>query len=147
MKPIFFISALLLAAISILVSACGPKVEAESSETSDAELFAISDFEVAKQTAKASGKVLVVDFMADWCPPCKMMDRTTWKDPALLAVIAEKAVPMKVDVDANSELAAKYGIEMLPTIVVLDSDGKVLKQAIGFQDANKMIKLIEGASS
>ena len=71
------------------------------------------------------GKALV-DFYADWCGPCRMMA------PILEAVSAERAdiKVAKVNVDESSELAAKFGVMSIPTLIVL-KDGKVVEQAVG----------------
>ena len=149
MKKKLLIRALYILATSFFVVACYPHSGSEVEASSEAakELFSIAEFEAAKKAAESSGKLLVVDFKADWCGPCKMMDKTTWKDPSLIELIEEKAVPIQVDVDKRPDLASKYGIEMLPTIMLIDAEGKVVNQTIGYQDAKAMIGLINDATS
>lgn len=86
------------------------------------------------ESATKSGVVLV-DFYADWCGPCKMIA------PILEQLNDEyqgKLNIIKVDVDAEGGLAQKYGIMSIPTLMLF-KDGQVLGQVLGFQ-AKPMLK-------
>ncbi|MBN2684803.1 MAG: thioredoxin [Pontiellaceae bacterium] len=90
--------------------------------------------------ATKSGVVLV-DFWAPWCGPCKM------QGPILEKVAAEiggKAVIAKVNVDENPELAAKYGVRSIPTLILL-KDGEIKQQFVGLQQQPALVQAIEGA--
>ena len=74
------------------------------------DLFIEGGFDDAKNAAKASEKLIMIDFKAEWCGPCKMLDRTTWSDDEVIGSVKEKAVAVKIDVDQHGDLASKYGI-------------------------------------
>ncbi|MCZ7665010.1 MAG: thioredoxin [Thermoleophilia bacterium] len=74
----------------------------------------------------ATGPV-VVDFWAPWCGPCKMVGPVLEK---LAGDHGDKVKVVKVNVDENQELAAKYGIMSIPTVILFE-DGKVKSQLIG----------------
>jgi len=74
--------------------------------------------------AAAEGLVMI-DFWAEWCGPCRAVA------PVLEELSAETGVPLlKVNVDENSGLAARYGIRSIPTILFVE-DGQIVDQAIG----------------
>ena len=74
-----------------------------------------------------SEKTTIVDFYADWCGPCKMMS------PIIDKIAEENADNLKVgkvNVDENQELAMKYNVMSIPTILVFKS-GKISKTFVG----------------
>ena len=71
-------------------------------------------------------KTAIVDFYADWCGPCRMMS-------PIIDEIAEENADIKVgkvNVDENQELAMKYSVMSIPTIIIF-KNGKVHKQFVG----------------
>ena len=84
-----------------------------------------------------SEKVVLLDFFATWCGPCRMVS-------PIIDEIAEEnehIVVGKVDVDAQSELATQFQVYSIPTLVVL-KDGKVLKQATGAKSKAQILAML-----
>ena len=83
---------------------------------------------------------VVVDFYADWCPPCRMMT------PALerLAVEFEGKVTIgKIDVDVNQDIAIQYGVMAMPTLGMFKG-GKLVDRMVGYPgSANPIREWIE----
>ncbi|MEZ4950014.1 MAG: thioredoxin [Saprospiraceae bacterium] len=80
-----------------------------------------------KDTVLSSDKVVVVDFWAEWCGPCKMIG------PHIEEMAKEyegKALIGKVDVDNNPEISFKYGIRSIPTVLYL-KNGEVVDKQVG----------------
>ena len=83
------------------------------------------------------GKVLV-DFYAEWCGPCKMI-------APLLEEISEERTDIKiikVNVDEFSDLAQKYGIMSIPTMIIFNN-GKEVNKSIGFMPKDEILNFID----
>lgn len=76
--------------------------------------------------ADAGAKLVVVDFTASWCGPCQ---RIAPKYAELAEEYADDALLVKVDVDENAELAARMGVQVLPTFIVLRDGEEVAKMS------------------
>ena len=87
----------------------------------------------------ASKKPVMVDFYADWCGPCKMMEPHI---EALATELDGKAIVAKLDVDANQATSMKFGVMSIPTTIIFKS-GTEAKRLVGYQDKDTLIKAIE----
>jgi len=98
----------------------------------------------AKNVAAKQKKPMLVDFYADWCPPCKEMAKSTWKDKQVVAR-AKKFVPVLVDIDKYPNQADSAKVSAVPTVVFDDSKGRELLRADGYRDAKAMLDLMAQA--
>jgi len=104
-----------------------------------AQHFTTSDFEAK---VLKSDKPVVVDFFATWCGPCMMAGPIIDK---LADEMGDKVVIGKLDVDEESDIAQKYGVMSIPTMVVF-KDGKEVERKVGFPGETGLRKLIEGVT-
>jgi thiol:disulfide interchange protein len=88
-----------------------------------------TDLDAALAEARHLGRPVFADFQADWCPPCIAMAHDVWPDPEVGRLLTERYVPLSIDVDRDPDAAARYRIHGIPTILVLDGDGRVLRRA------------------
>jgi len=102
------------------------------------EPFTDLAYVAALAQATKQGKLLMVDFTATWCQPCKRMEKDTWGDPAVRTWLAEHAITLQVDVDEQKDLAAQFEVQAMPTVVVM-RDGVVFDRVIGYQDAPSLL--------
>ncbi|WP_135853930.1 thioredoxin [Halorussus salinus] len=81
--------------------------------------------------------VTLVDFYADWCGPCNMLEPT-------VEAIAQRtdAAVAKVDIDQHQGLATQYGVRSVPTLLLF-ADGEQVEQVVGVQDEETLTKLVE----
>lgn len=104
----------------------------------------IVDFKQAQQQAKSSKKLLLLDFTgSDWCPGCILLHRQVFatdqfrdyanKNFVLVELDFPRARVQRPEVaEQNQTLAEHFGIEVFPTVVVLDSEGKKIGALIGY---------------
>ena len=102
-----------------------------------------SDYEAARAEAAQSGKPLLVDFSASWCPPCITMKHDVWPDPQVSKAVTEGYVPVLIDVDEpkNAEVAGRYAVRGIPAVFVVGADGQVLRQA-AFMSRSQALKFL-----
>jgi thiol:disulfide interchange protein DsbD len=104
--------------------------------------------ELESRLKQASGKVVMLDFFADWCVSCKELERFTFGD-AKVRVRLRDVVLLQADVTANSEddkaLLKKFGLFGPPGIVFFDKNGKELSDArvIGYEPPEKFIATLD----
>jgi len=103
------------------------------------------DMDAALAAAIKENKPLMIDFMAEWCAPCKEMESSTFSNPAVI-LKAKAFIPVRIDVDKQKQIAAKYkglprayGGIGIPNMLFLTSTGTEIKSIVGFCKAKKML--------
>jgi thiol:disulfide interchange protein DsbD len=105
-----------------------------------------TDLQPALAKAKETGQPIMIDFYADWCGPCKMLDAQTYSDDRVAAA-STNLVMVRIDVDRNQLLSSQYRVQAIPTIVVLNSDGTEMNREQGFMPVGPMLKMMEQATA
>ncbi len=125
-----------------LMTACSGQGSGDAASApggAGAEVVITSEAQFANQVESAQGVVLV-DFWATWCPPCKYMNPILSE---LARSHAGRLTVAKVDVDQNRPLAARFKIESIPTLILFKG-GKVVDSFTGAMPKEKLLAWLEG---
>ena len=94
------------------------------------------------ETIASAETPVLVDFWAEWCPPCRILGPIV---DEVADGVGDRAIVAKVDVDSNKALAARFAIQSIPTILVF-RNGEIVDRFVGVQDADTLIASIDGAA-
>lgn len=100
-------------------------------------------FDKAKNLAKETNKFVLIDFTATWCKPCRKMEQDFWYNARYKSTL-DKFVIVSVDIDRNRDIAQKYNIQSIPNVKLLDMNGDVIYETLGFTNAAFFNKEFEG---
>ncbi|MBT1711994.1 thioredoxin family protein [Fulvivirgaceae bacterium PWU5] len=98
--------------------------------------------------AKTTHRMVFVDAFATWCGPCKELQRTTFKDAKAAAYFNKHFINYSVDVAKGEgiDLAKRWQIEGLPTLLFIDENGKVLANHTGYVDGEGLMEFAQEIS-
>lgn len=112
-------------------------------------LFKSYNYEGTKQQAQLDGKSMMIYFTAEWCKPCKKMERESFSTSEVSNLINGNFVPYKFDIDkeANGKsVADQFLIDAYPTIVFIDKSGNESGRIIGYRSKDELVRNIKSFS-
>ncbi|MDO9170391.1 MAG: cytochrome c biogenesis protein CcdA [bacterium] len=129
-----------------LLPAGGAAPDRAAAGEGSAEPAWLSDDRAAFAAAREQGKPVMMDFWAAWCAACLELDERTYNQPEVLALAAD-FVAVKMDLTersaANDELARRYGVVGMPTVLFFDPQGRELERFSGFVNARDLAVVLE----
>lgn len=135
---------LCISALLISVAACA-----------EAETVRWWSFNSGLEAARRQKKPIVVDFYADWCHWCKVMEETTFADAQISKKLNRDYIAVKIDTQKNETItyqgnnytpmtfAQAVGVEGLPTVLFLDRDGKPITRLGGYIRTHTFIAILD----
>ena len=103
--------------------------------------------QAALTEAKKTQKPIMIDFFATWCGPCNMLDSDIYPAPAVVEE-SQNFVSVKVDVDKETEIARKYNVTSLPSLVFLNASGTEIHRQAGIDgEVSSFVSLMQNARS
>jgi thiol:disulfide interchange protein len=113
------------------------------------EIIWKENLDSAFNLASLSNKIIMIEFMAEWCPPCKRMEKETFSNDKIINK-SNEFIFVKVDVDKNQDIAneykrnaKKYGGIGIPNILFIDKDKNIVHQTVGFLNANQLTAVMD----
>lgn len=104
-------------------------------------------YDAALADAKRSGKPVVLDFTAEWCGACKVLDKQAFADPGVSRTLTSDFVAVRVDCDREREVAERFGVRKLPTLIVVSPDGVELARRTGSAGAAEIAQWLNPLKS
>ncbi len=101
------------------------------------------EYEAAIQRAATTNSIVLLHFYGDYCPPCKLLDKKTFHDPALVSKMNEHLVAVRVNADRRRDLAQKYQVTRWPTDIYLFPNGDEIYRGVSNADPAVYCKTIE----
>ncbi len=106
-------------------------------------------FDEARGVAANQNKPIFVDVYADWCGPCKAMDKEVFPNDSVKTILTSRFVPAKINGDdpaVGDTLKKQFGIRAYPTYIVLSPAGKERKRHLGFFQTTEFIKWLNDSA-
>jgi thioredoxin 1 len=133
--------ALGIAAIIVSNVACSQTPAYSAGEGNGHINFIENSWPEALRQAKAQHKYIFVDAYATWCGPCKMLKAITFTNDKAAAFFNQHFVNVALDMEKGigPQLAARWGMQAYPTLIVFDENGNPVAGTVGFMNAKKLI--------
>src|SRR5580692_11824668 len=106
-----------------------------------------TDYDSARKEATDQNKPLFLDFGTEDCVHCKRMHQTTFRDPAIIKLLNERFIPLKVDANREPRLTQTLRIQAYPTMILAGHDGKILGWIEGYMETLRLTEHLQRASA
>lgn len=148
MKNQLFKSRILAICLALIPVLYSMDASAQKKGAAQEIIFSQESYKQVLAKAKASHRQVFVDAYATWCAPCKELRKTTFKDPKAAAYFNKHFVNFSIDVEKGEgiNLAKTWQVEGLPTLLILDANGKVLTNHTGYIDGNGLMQFAQEAA-
>lgn len=139
-RQLMFTFALMLT-VSVAFAGDGTKKESKTAEKGI--VFTKGTWAEILKKAKAENKVIFFDAYTTWCGPCKLLQKNVFTRADVAQVFNKNFINVKFDMESGEGpmLAEKYPLQGYPTLFFINPDGKMVKEVIGYQNPETLIKI------
>jgi thioredoxin 1 len=140
LKNLGFAVVALMLAMSVAIAGEGDKKAAANAEKGIQ--FTEGSWASLLKKAKRENKLIFLDAYTTWCGPCKQLQKNVFTREDVAGVFNGNFINVKIDMEAGEgpSLARRYPIEGYPTLFFINGKGKVVKQLLGYQQPQDLIK-------
>ncbi|MBU2018747.1 MAG: thioredoxin family protein [Bacteroidetes bacterium] len=108
--------------------------------------FTEQSFTKAKETAAKTGQLIFIDVYASWCGPCKLMSARSFPDKQVGEKYNKSFISLKLDAEKSQDgqdVARMYGVTAYPTLLFVDSKGKLIRKFVGYRTPEELIQVAD----
>lgn len=131
------ITSILLLAVALLFIQGTPVKETEPTGIQ----FFDGTWAEAVEAANTENKLIFLDAYASWCGPCKLLKRRVFTDPEVGAYFNDNFINVEMDMEKGEgrRLSSELRVTAYPTLFFIDSDGQVVKKAVGYHTSEQLL--------
>jgi len=111
-------------------------------KTTFSQILWVDNFQVAKQLAAANNKLILIDFWAEWCGPCKLMESDLWKLPEVVSA-SRNFIPVKINTDYDPSTASDYGVKGIPMVALVTCTGELIWSNVGYRHPSDYVAILK----
>ncbi|NNE28432.1 MAG: DUF255 domain-containing protein [Saprospiraceae bacterium] len=134
--------------VSLLgLARCGGSKSATVQKKPGIDFITSNSMESVLAQAETSGKLVFVDIMAEWCLPCKMMDKDVFSDPDIGDFMNENFINYKIDAEKENGpvVAMVYQVQAYPTLLFVNSRGDIINKKVGAIYHSELMEMARSA--
>ena len=137
----------LVCLLLVMVSPTLLKAQKPSADAGKQIIFIENAWDEALKQAAAQHKYIFVDAYATWCGPCKMLKATTFKNNKAAVFYNKNFINVALDMEKGQgpQLAAQWGLQAYPTLIIFNAAGKPVLGTVGFIKPDALIKFGQAA--
>lgn len=124
-------------------------ITSASSLTAEEVSFSTGSYQEILDLAKQGNKIVMIDFITDWCKWCIETDRKVYTNPEVAAFANANQINWKIDAEKGEgpDLAKKYGVKGFPTIVFTNPEGEEIDRIYGYVPAGQFLETMKDYNS
>ena len=137
------ILAFALTAVGLSIAEARDRGEGKEIKAEKGIQFTSGNWAAILKKAKAEKKIIFFDAYTTWCGPCKLLQKNVFTRADVAEVFNKNFINVKFDMESGEGpmLAEKYPLQGYPTLFFIDPDGKLVKEVIGYQNPETLIKI------